>query len=684
MISKETIQRIMDATRIEEVIGEFVSLKKRGANHIGCCPFHNEKTPSFYVSPSKGIYKCFGCGKSGNAVGFIMDHEHYTYPEALRYLARKYNIEIEEERMTDEQKERQTERDGLFHVSEFAQKYFANLLYNDEMGQAIGLAYFHQRGLSDDIIRTFGLGYCLDEWRNFTDHARRNGYSDEVLEKSGLTIFKEDGKYYDRFRGRVMFPIFSISGRVLGFSGRILSNEKQAAKYVNSPDSEIYDKSHTLYGIYQARNAISKEDKCYLVEGNVDVVSMHQSGVCNTVASCGTSLTVEQIRLIKRFTTKVTVLYDGDKAGIKAALRAVNLLFEEGMHVRVVLFPDGEDPDSYAQKYGSTQLQEYLHTHEENFVAFKTRVLLEDVQKDPIRKSEMLKEIVNTIALVPDRIEQQEYVTLTASELKMPEHVLLQELAKTINLNIIKQRKEESQKQSQAAHAATTSNPEAIQPPADVPPPLEPEPNDYELMRQSSTYRAPEQILAAQRPAEAQEQKLIRLLLNYGSHELPQEMQDDEGNTFSANIPIAYIIVDEISTNELQFDNPLYQQIFDLYRQAVESEQPLPDANFFATNSDLMLRNKALSLMVESHTVSELWLKEKHIAVPSIESRLYKDVEESILTFKQKKIEQKREALRYKIRECKDNEEQTLLLAEYQQITNLLNTICRQLRRVVV
>ena len=682
MINKETIQRIMDATRIEEVIGEFVSLKKRGANHIGCCPFHNEKTPSFYVSPSKGIYKCFGCGKSGNAVGFIMDHEHYTYPEALRYLANKYNIPIEEERMTEEQKERQTERDGLFHVTEFAQKYFADILHNDEMGQAIGLSYFHQRGLSDEIINTFGLGYCLDEWRNFTDHARCNGYSDEVLEKSGLTIFKEEGKCYDRFRGRVMFPIYSISGRVLGFSGRILSSEKQAAKYVNSPDSEIYDKSHTLYGIYQARNAISKEDKCYLVEGNVDVVSMHQSGVCNTVASCGTSLTVEQIRLIKRFTPNVTVLYDGDKAGIKAALRAVNLLFEEGMHVRVVLFPDGEDPDSYAQKYGSTQLQEYLRTHEENFLAFKTRVLLDDVEQDPIRKSEVLKEIVNTIALVPDRIEQQDYIRLASSKLRMNEQVLLQELGKAINLNLIKSRKEEARQQSQSSTPASATPQQPL--PTDGPPPLEPDPDDYELMRQSSSYRSPEQILAAEHPAEAQEKKIVRLLLNYGNKEIPQEVVDDEGNTFVANLPIANIIVDEIVSNELHFDNPLYQQIFDLFRKAVEDEQPLPDANFFATNSDTILRNNALSLMVESYTVSDLWLTEKHISVPSIESRLYKDVEESILVLKQKKIEQKIEALSYKMRECKDEEESLILLAEHSQLVNLRQAVCQQLRRVIV
>ena len=412
------------------------------------------------------------------------------------------------------------------------------------------------------------------------------------------------------------------------------------------------------------------------------MVSMHQSGVCNTVASCGTSLTVEQIRLIKRFTPNVTVLYDGDKAGIKAALRAVNLLFEEGMHVRVVLFPDGEDPDSYAQKYGSTQLQEYLRTHEENFLAFKTRVLLDDVEQDPIRKSEVLKEIVNTIALVPDRIEQQDYIRLASSKLRMNEQVLLQELGKAINLNLIKSRKEEARQQSQSSTPASATPQQPL--PTDGPPPLEPDPDDYELMRQSSSYRSPEQILAAEHPAEAQEKKIVRLLLNYGNKEIPQEVVDDEGNTFVANLPIANIIVDEIVSNELHFDNPLYQQIFDLFRKAVEDEQPLPDANFFATNSDTILRNNALSLMVESYTVSDLWLTEKHISVPSIESRLYKDVEESILVLKQKKIEQKIEALSYKMRECKDEEESLILLAEHSQLVNLRQAVCQQLRRVIV
>ena len=670
----------MDATHIEDVIGEFVSLKKRGANHIGCCPFHNEKTPSFYVSPSKGIFKCFGCGKSGNAVGFLMEHEHYSYPEALRYLARKYNIQIEEEEMTEEQKERQNERDGLFHVSEFAQKYFADLLYNDELGRAIGLSYFHQRGMSDEIIKTFGLGYCKDEWSDFTDHARRNGYSDQVLEKTGLTIFKEEGKCYDRFRGRVMFPIFSISGRVMGFSGRVLSKEKQAAKYVNSPDSEIYNKSQILYGLFQAKNAISKANKCYLVEGNVDVVSMHQSGVCNTVASCGTSLTNEQIRLIKRYTPNVTVLYDGDSAGIKAALRAVNLLFEEGMHVRVVLFPDGEDPDSYAQKYGSTQLQEYLATHEENFVKFKSRVLLDDVQNDPIRKTEVLKEIVQTIALVPDMLERQEYINETAFKLHMSEQVLTQELAKTMAGNAQKAWKEENRRQQQ--QAAAEGHPQGQDP--GVPPPLMPEAEDYGTAPVSTGFTAPPQILPTAGTAEAQEKQLVSLLLNFGNRKVMIDTLNQQGESEMVEATIAEVIVDEVCSDELKFDNPVYQSIFDLFSQAVEGGQPLPDANLFAMHEDNMVRNTALSLMINSYTVSKQWYEKKHITVPHIETHLREDLDQSILTFKQKKVDQMLEANGFKIRECKSQEDTDILLAERQQLIEVRKALCEKLNRVIV
>ena len=706
MISKDTIDRIMDATHIEEVIGEFVSLKKRGANHIGCCPFHNEKTPSFYVSPSKGIFKCFGCGKSGNAVGFLMDHEHYTYPEALRWLADKYHIQIEEEQLTEEQKERQTERDGLFHVSEFAQKYFADLLYNNELGRNIGLAYFHQRGLSDEIIKTFGLGYCLDEWDNFTTHARRNGYSDTVLEKTGLTIFKEDGKCYDRFRGRVMFPIFSISGRVLGFSGRILSKEKQAAKYVNSPDSDIYNKSHILYGLYQARNAIGKAEKCYLVEGNVDVVSMHQSGVCNTVASCGTSLTIEQIRLIKRYTPNVTVLYDGDSAGIKAALRAVNLLFEEGMHVRVVLFPDGEDPDSYAQKYGSTQLQDYLRDHEENFVQFKTRVLLEDVESDPIRKAEVLKEMVRTIALVPDMLERQEYVKQTAARLRTSETILTQELAKTMAANAQKAWKEQQRNEQQQTPPADQPQPPAPGQPspgnADATP-TPPSADQYSIVPGLNKDSSPTslQITSQERTAndailndptasrggagaEAQERHLVRLLITSGNKMILQDGIDDDGNPCPIELPLAEVVVDELSTNDLSFSNPVYQQIYTLYRDAVESGQPLPDANLFAQHPDSILRNTALTLMLTQYQISDQWRDKKHILVPSPETHLRRDLEETILTFKQKKVEHELEQNAFQIRSCTDPDDTVILMAQRKQLIQTWQAVCQKLGRVVV
>lgn len=660
MIDQETIQRIMDAARIEEVIGDFVSLKKRGANHIGCCPFHNEKTPSFYVSPSKGIFKCFGCGEAGDVVKFLMKHEHYTYPEALRWLAQKYNIEIHEEEQTEEQKERQNERDALFHVSEFAQKYFADLLYNDEMGRAVGLSYFHSRGLSDEVIKNFGLGYCLDEWSNFTDHARKNGYSDAVLEKTGLTIFKEESKKaYDRFRGRVMFPIYSISGRVLGFSGRVLSSEKQAAKYVNSPDSDIYNKSRILYGLYQARSAISKTNKCYLVEGNIDVISMHQSGVENTVASCGTSLTTEQIRLIKRYTPNVTVLYDGDSAGIKAALRAVNLLFAEGMHVRCVLFPDGEDPDSYAQKYGSSALQDYLATHEDNFVIFKTRVLLDGVKNDPIRKAELVKETIDTIALVPDLIERTEYIAQCAHLLDVPEEALASELAKALNRNRLKSYEEEKKEQTPQNTQNTPITP-------DTPTIPEPTPN-------------PPAKLSL--PVDPAERHLIQLLLNHGNQTLSQTFTADDGTSQEYTYTVAQAIVSELQTDELSFTDPLCQRIFDYFVNALAQEQ-VPDASYFITVDDEALRSFAISLMLDTFRISDTW-RQKQVFVPTLEDNIQTDLSETILSFKLKCVADRIADNARRFREVKDDEQMMLLLAEKKQLIDLRRQIGQALHRVI-
>ncbi len=657
MIDQETIQRIMDAAHIEEVVGQFVSLKKRGANHIGCCPFHNEKTPSFYVSPSKGIFKCFGCGEAGDVVKFLMKHEHYTYPEALRWLAEKYHIEIQEEEMTDEQRERQTERDSLFHVSEFAQKYFADLLYNNEMGKAVGLSYFHHRGLSDETIKRFGLGYCLEEWSNFTDHALANGYSLPVLEKTGLTIVKEDtGKRYDRFRGRVMFPIYSISGRVLGFSGRILSSEKQAAKYVNSPDSDIYNKSRILYGLYQARTAIAKANKCYLVEGNVDVISMHQSGVENTVASCGTSLTVEQIRLIKRYTPNVTVLYDGDKAGIHAALRAVDMLFAEGMHVRLVLFPDGEDPDSYAQKYGSTALQEFLVSHEDNFVLYKTRVLLDEVKDDPIRRAGLLSETARTIALVTDLIERQEYIRQCSYLLKVSEDVLTHEVAKAINLN-----RERAISSKNEPTPAVAAQPEE-QKPQEQAPLTEPT---------NLTSIAPPEV----------ERHLVQLLLNHGDTMVSQTFTAEDGSTQQADYSVAQIIISDLRNDQLAFTHPLCQRIYEQCSLMLDISSHI-DTSRFLNSDDSQLRSFAAGLMVDTYSVSSSWLKLKQIHIPTVEENLRQDLTDTLYTFKRLRLAQMVRSLSEQLQSA-DEDRQRQLLIEIKYYSDLSRKLGNALGQVI-
>lgn len=667
MIDQETIQRIMDAARIEEVIGDFVSLKKRGANHIGCCPFHNEKTPSFYVSPSKGIFKCFGCGEAGDVVSFLKKHEHYTYVEALQWLARKYNIEIQEKELTPEEKERQTERDGLFHVSEFAQKYFADLLWNDEMGRAVGLSYFRQRGLSDEIIKKFGLGYCLEEWSNFTDHALKNGYSEAVLEKTGLTIFKEDtGKKYDRFRGRVMFPIYSISGRVLGFSGRVLSSEKQAAKYVNSPDSDIYNKSRILYGLFQARSAIAKAGKCYLVEGNVDVISMHQSGVENTVASCGTSLTTEQIRLIKRYTSNVTVLYDGDSAGIKAALRAVDLLFAEGMHVRLVLFPDGEDPDSYAQKYGSAALQDYLNTHEDNFILFKTRVLLEGVKDDPIRKAELISDTAHSIALVTDMLERAEYVRQCAYLLHVGEEVLSNAVAKAAS-QARQKAYEEARKTENVGRSVVADNQND-----------ESAGQKDESENASTSYdTAPTSHIVTLPEAE---RHLVKLLLDFGNEKVLQEVMGEDGKKQNVEYTVAEIIMAELRSDNMAFTHPLCQRIFEQCALMLDITHQI-DPQRFINSSDSQLRTFAATLMMDTYSLSDTW-RSKGIFVPKLEDNLLQDIKESLYTFKTNRLAQmvaeRRELLR-----TADEEQQRELLEEIQQMTTISRQM-QQARNIVI
>ena len=675
MIPPDTIQRIMDATHIEEVISDFVSLRRRGANYVGCCPFHNEKTPSFSVSPSRGIFKCFGCGEAGNTVHFLMKHEHFSYPDALRYLANKYGIEIQEKELTPEEQKAQTERDTLFHVSEFAQQHFADLLYNNEDGRNIGLAYFYERQLSDDIIKKFGLGYCLDQWDAFTKHALASGYSEDALVKSGLTIKKEEGekRLYDRFRGRVMFPIFNASGRVLGFSGRVLTSEKTAAKYVNSPDSEIYDKSHTLYGIFQAKNAIARQDLCYLVEGNIDVISMHQSGLENTVASCGTSLTTEQIRLIKRYTRNVSLMYDGDPPGVKAAIRAIDLLLSEGMKVRVVLFPDNDDPDSYAKKYGSEQIQTFVKENAVDFVRFKTSVLMAQAGNDPIRLSEASSEMVKTIALVADLMERSEYIRECASIMKINEASIAQSVAKAI-LNNKQRAFDEEQKKKENSHD--------LQAPQNDDSPNNP---TQQLDNQTLKQDDGKQFLHNFLPCEEQEKKIISLLLNYGNRTITQATKDEDGNEIYQEFYVAALVVGDLLDDNIKFDNPLFQRIFDEYTELLQ-QGSLPDDQHFVNHHDDVVRTLAATLLAQPYTISDRWFNFYRISVPSPDDKnvIANDVHDSILNLKMKKLEQKITEAKEQLKTTTGDEDIIILLGQIKQYEAVRMALGRELNRVIM
>lgn len=428
LISKNTIDRVFEASRVEEVLGDFVNLKKSGSNFKGLSPFSDERTPSFMVSPVKQIWKDFSSGKGGNVVAFLMEHEHFTYPEAIKYLAKKYNIEVEETEQSQEQKEQADERESMYLVSEFAAKYFQNNLLKTELGKAIGLSYFKERGFTDETIEKFGLGYCLDEWDAFTSEAIRKGYKLDYLEKTGLTIVKGE-KQFDRFKGRVMFPIQSMSGRVLGFGGRILTNDKKAAKYLNSPESEIYHKSKVLYGIYHAKQAIAKEDNCFLVEGYTDVIQFNQSGIENVVSSSGTALTPEQIRLINRLTKNITVLFDSDAAGQRASMRGIDLILEQGMNVKVCAFPEGEDPDSFAKKNTEEEIREYLKDNSKDFINYKASLLMEEAQNDPVKKASLIRDMVSSISKIPDSIQQEVYVQETSRIMDISEDVIFRTLA---------------------------------------------------------------------------------------------------------------------------------------------------------------------------------------------------------------------------------------------------------------
>ncbi len=646
MIDKQTIARILDAAMIEEVIGEFVKLKKSGANFKGLSPFNNEKTPSFFVSPSKGIFKDFSSGKGGNVVTFLMEHEHLSYPEALRYLAQKYSIEIQEESYTPEDTEAQNEREALLALNGFAQKFFSDQLFDTEKGKAIGLEYFKNREFKSDTITKFQLGYSPDEWDVLTKHAQEEGYKKEYLEKTGLTIVKDD-KSYDRFRGRVIFPIHNITGRVLGFGGRTLSKDDKIPKYVNSPESEIYNKSQVLYGLFFAKSAIIRSDNCYLVEGYTDVISLHQAGIENVVASSGTSLTGEQIRLIKRYTPNITILYDGDPAGIKASFRGIDMVLEQGMNVRVVLFPDGEDPDSYARKYRRQELEELITNEAKDFIRFKTSLLLDDAAGDPIKRAGLIKEIVGSISLIPDQIYRSVYVKECSALLEVAEQTLMNELNK-----ILRQR---SYKKAQ--EVAAQQEPEEVE------------------------YPTGKKVEEDKLDSEFQERDVIRLMLMYSHHEFTIYEEDGDKKPVEHTVSVGQYITEEITQDEIKFRNPVYQRIFDEFsRKFINGEDP--DEKLFITHENEQIVATVIDMVSSPYELSENW--EKHrIYVMSEKDKLRNAVEGTVLSFKSQTIRVMINDLQKEIKEAKDDDTTMELVARLKDLKEISKKINAQLGRVV-
>ncbi|MEQ6125165.1 DNA primase [Pseudotenacibaculum sp. MALMAid0570] len=612
MISRSTIDRVFETARVEEVIGEFVQLKKAGSNFKGLSPFTDEKTPSFMVSPVKQIWKDFSTGKGGNAISFLMEHEHYSYPEAIRYLAKKYNIEIEETVQTDEQKEQMNERESMFLVSKFAKDYFHDTLLNSDQGKAIGLSYFKERGYREDIIKTFDLGYCLDEWDAFTKEALNKGYDLKYLDKTGLTIVREQ-KQFDRFKGRVMFPIHSMSGRILGFGGRTLSNDKKTAKYVNSPESDIYHKSKILYGIYHAKKEIAKQDNCFLVEGYTDVISFYQSGIENVVASSGTALTPDQIRLVNRLTKNITVLFDGDAAGIRASIRGIDLILEQGMNVKVVAFPEGEDPDSFAKKHSDAELKEYLETSAQDFINFKVSLLMQEAQNDPVKKAGLIRDIVTSISKIPDSIQREVYVQECSRIMDISERVLFSELAQLISKNTKEFAKNQKKEQQ-----------------------------SFEVVKAKQAQVEEIDSLFIL------EKEIIRILLLFGNKETDFidyiEVEDEEGNIHLEKEKYSNQVSKEFYLNlqddEIEFSNAIFKKIYyEMIHQMNQSDKIDMDA--FINHEDSAVASMVTSILMDDERYALSDWERKNIFVTESEEILSKLVTDAILNLRRILIDRK-------------------------------------------
>jgi len=643
LIKPETIQTIFESAHVEEVVSDFVSLKKRGVNYIGLCPFHNEKTPSFVVSPAKGIYKCFGCGKAGNSVNFIMEHEHYSYPEALRFLAKKYNIEIEEEALTPEMQQQIDERESLFTVNTFVNNYFQENLFNSEEGKAIGLSYFKERGFLEVTIKKFQLGYAIDKWDDYSKHAIDNGFKKEILFKTGLSIDKGE-HIMDRFRGRVMFPIHNLTGKVIGFGGRILNKEKSTAKYVNSPQSEIYDKSKTLYGIYFARNAILKQNKCYLVEGYTDVISMHQAGIENVVASSGTSLTVEQIKLIKRFTPNITILYDGDPAGIKASFRGIDLILEQGLNVKIVLFPEGDDPDSFVRSHQTSEVETFITNEASDFISFKARLLLEETTGDPAARAGLIKDMVETISHIPDQISRTVYTQECSTIMDVPEQTLVNELNKILR-----------SKYRKKIRASENEIPN-------------------ERIVREETVKEFDKL-----DTSFQEQEIIRLLLNYGDKFYTEEDKETK-ETVQQNV--AQYVVGDLTTEGITFTNETLSKIFKEYQHALGQDEILK-TSYFVNHTDEDVAALSIELISTPYELSVNWEKNK-IYVKTEDDVLKTLTKTTILALKGKYISRQLKEIETMLKEDMNEEKQVELMNLYKQLKEVHKKINQSLERQIL
>jgi DNA primase len=642
MIDRPTIERILDAAQIVDVVQEFVPLKKRGVNYLGLCPFHNEKTPSFTVSPTKEIFKCFGCGKVGNSVNFVMEHEHLTYPEALKYLAKKYHIEVVEKELSQEEIDKQNERESLLVVTAYAARQFTENLFQTDNGISIGLTYFKERGFRQDTLKKFEVGYSFEKRDAFSKKALEDGYKQDFLVKTGLSIQHED-RIFDRFSSRVMFPIHSLSGQVLGFGGRILKTDPKSAKYLNSPESEIYHKSRILYGIYQARKSISQEDRCYLVEGYTDVMSLHEAKIENVVASSGTSLTQEQVRLIKRFTQNITILYDGDAAGIKASIRGIDLVLEEGMNVKIVLLPDSEDPDSYSKKVSNEEFMKFLKENETDFIRFKTQLLLSEANNDPVKKADLIRDVVKSIAVIPEAITRTVYIKECSIVLEVTEPILYHEVNKL-----------RQQKSFQDRNKYPGLEDLPVRPPVIVKP----------IQHETVTYYS--------------EKEIIRLLLKFGSVEFERTINNEDGK--EEVLTVSDYIVREITSDDLLFDDRVCAKIFADFRFHVEHGLITGDKQF-VKHEDPEISSLSADLLADSHELSKIW-KDKQTYVETEEMKLKEIVGDAVLKFKSDKIMIKRKEIMRLLEEAvkaNDTENVVLLQKRYANLSVVLGLISRKL-----